>query len=157
MRIYSSSDAPVSGAILPNTVADYEESIQTGLSAILVDVPVYKNYNRNFAQEPTFATWQLRSLARQVFTGKPKVLGIAMPHVQVSIFSQDQNLSSDLANEVIYAWNGYTGYINPNQVGIVCGKVTVDYVYQTFDDKYNLTQTVLDVALYVTGAPNNFS
>lgn len=90
----------------------------------------------------------------QVFTGTPKVLGIEMPHIQVSVFAQNPNTSSDLAQTVIGQWNGYTGYLNPNQTGILCGKVTVDYVYQTFDDKYNLTQTVLDVALYVTGAPN---
>lgn len=154
MRIYYNQPAEDANAIVPNTVEDYELAIQAALKAML-NVPVYKNYNQNFAKQPVFVTWQLRSLARQVFTGTNKNLGIEMPRVQISVFAQNPQEGSQLAQTLISTWNGYTGHINPNNTGPVCGKITVDYLYQTFDDKYNLTQTILDVALYVTGAPNS--
>lgn len=153
MRIYYQQGTQDDAAIQPNTVEDYELAIQSALKTLFA-VPVYKNYNQNFAQQPTFVTWQLRSLQRQVFTGTPKVLGIEMPRAQISIYAQNPQEGSQLAQTLIEHWNGFTGHINPANIGPVCGKITVDYLYQTFDDKYNLTQTILDVAFYVTGAPN---
>ncbi len=41
---------------------DYAEAIQAQLSTVVAPVPVYAVFNRNFATQPKFLTWQLRNV-----------------------------------------------------------------------------------------------
>ena len=40
-------------------VNDYAKAIQWQLSDIISPIPVYANFNRNFATQNNFVTWQL--------------------------------------------------------------------------------------------------
>ena len=49
---------------------DYASAIQYQLSDIVSPTPVYAVFNRNFATEPSFITWQLRNIHQPVYTGQ---------------------------------------------------------------------------------------
>ena len=69
----------------------YAQCIQYQLSDI-VDVPVYANFNRNWATEPSFLTWQLRNIHQPVYTGQDQNnKGIDRPVFQINVFSKDMD------------------------------------------------------------------
>jgi hypothetical protein len=49
---------------------DYAEAIQAQLTTTVAPVPVYAVFNRNFATQPKFLTWQLRNVHQPVYTGQ---------------------------------------------------------------------------------------
>ena len=55
-----------------NNPASYAKAIQAQLTSILQPegVPVYINFNRNYATEPKFLTWQIRNIHQPVYTGQ---------------------------------------------------------------------------------------
>lgn len=71
-----------------NNVSDYAKAIQAQLISIATPVPVYASFNRNWATEQKFITWQLRDVHQPVYTGVTQsVKGIDTPIFQISVFS----------------------------------------------------------------------
>ena len=63
--------------------SNYAKAIQAQLTSIVSPVPVYANFNRNFATEPKFITWHLRNVHQPVYTGTTQsVKGIDRPIFQ---------------------------------------------------------------------------
>ena len=50
-------------------VREYAQAIQAQLLSIVTPIPVYANFNRNYATQPKFITWQLRDVHQPVYTG----------------------------------------------------------------------------------------
>ena len=133
-------------------VVDYETAIQARLVSITgTKAKVYKLFNRNFANDPSFVTWQLRNVHQQVYSGIYNTnLGIGTPTVQITVFDQSESNGVANAQLIVNSLHGFTGYLNPNNTGILIGKADVDWVYQTYDNTVGLSQVVLDVLLNVT-------
>ena len=49
-----------------NNPAIYAQATQAQLQSIVGDIPVYEDFNRNFASEPQFLTWLLRNIHQPV-------------------------------------------------------------------------------------------
>lgn len=85
-------------------VNQYAKAIQAQLSAIISPVPVYANFNRNFATQPEFVTWQLRNVHQDVYTGiYQNVKGIDSPVFQISVFSGSMENGFLIANQILHA------------------------------------------------------
>jgi len=136
-----------------NNPVDYAESIQYQLNGIFSPVPVYANFNRNWATEGTFVTWQLRNVHQPVYTGKTQsVKGIDRPVFQMSIFSQSMNTAFNLANDVLQSLHGYAGpFGDITANGFYISKADVVWLYNTYDNELGLNQVILDCTLDVPG------
>ena len=136
-----------------NNPVDYAESIQYQLNSIFSPVPVYANFNRNWATEGTFVTWQLRNVHQPVYTGKTQnVKGIDRPVFQMSIFSQSMNTAFNLANDVLQSLHGYAGpFGDMTANGFYIAKADVVWLYNTYDNELGLNQVILDCTLDVPG------
>ena len=123
----------------------YAQAIQAQLSATVNPVPVYANFNRNFASQPKFLTWQLRNVHQPVYTGQNQAnKGIDRPIYQTSIFTQDMQDGFNIANTILQSLHGYSGTFG----GLIyVAKVDVTWLYNTYDDKVRLHQIILDTTL----------
>ena len=129
----------------------YAAAIQYQLASIVTPVPVYASFNRNWATEPKFLTWQLRNVHQPVYTGSNQaVKGIDRPIVQVTIFAQSMSDAFTLSNSVLQSLHGYSGtFGNPSSGGFNISKADVQWLYNTYDNEIGLHQIVLDVTLDV--------
>jgi hypothetical protein len=124
-------------------ISTYAKAIQYQLAAT-VSVPVYANFNRNFATEPTFVTWQLRNVHQPVYTGTTQsVKGIDTPIFQTTVFSQNMQTVFDTTNTIIQALHGYSGQFGGTN-GLYVAKIDISMLYNTYDDQVKLHQIVLD-------------
>ncbi len=105
----------------------YAHCIQYQLSEIVDPVPVYSNFNRLYAEQPSFITWQLRNVHQEVYTGQTQSnKGIDRPIFQMSVFSQSMEDCWSLANDVIQSLHGYSGMFgNPDTDGFFVAKADV--------------------------------
>lgn len=128
----------------------YAQCIQYQLSDI-VDVPVYANFNRNWATEPSFLTWQLRNIHQPVYTGQDQNnKGIDRPIFQISVFSKDMETAFNLSNTILQSLHGYSGMFgDPDTVGFWLAKADVSWLYNTYDNEIKLHQIILDCQLDV--------
>lgn len=128
----------------------YAQCIQYQLSDI-VDVPVYANFNRNWATEPSFLTWQLRNIHQPVYTGQDQNnKGIDRPIFQISVFSKDMETAFNLSNTILQSLHGYSGMFgNPATTGFWLAKADVSWLYNTYDNEIKLHQIILDCQLDV--------
>ena len=128
----------------------YAQCIQYQLSDI-VDVPVYANFNRNWATEPSFLTWNLRNVHQPVYTGQDQNnKGIDRPIFQISIFSKDMETAFNLSNTILQSLHGYSGMFgNPATTGFWVAKADVNWLYNTYDNEIKLHQIILDCQLDV--------
>ena len=128
----------------------YAQCIQYQLSEI-VDVPVYANFNRNWANEPQFLTWQLRNVHQPVYTGQDQNnKGIDRPIFQISVFSKDMETAFNLSNTILQSLHGYSGMFgDPDTVGFWLAKADVSWLYNTYDNEIKLHQIILDCQLDV--------
>ena len=128
----------------------YAQCIQYQLSDI-VDVPVYANFNRNWATEPSFLTWNLRNVHQPVYTGQDQNnKGIDRPIFQISIFSKDMETAFNLGNTILQSLHGYSGMFgNPATNGFWLAKADVSWLYNTYDNEIKLHQIILDCQLDV--------
>mgnify|MGYP003335143152 FL=1 len=128
----------------------YAQCIQYQLSDI-VDVPVYANFNRNWATEPSFLTWQLRNIHQPVYTGQDQNnKGIDRPIFQISVFSKDMETAFNLSNTILQSLHGYSGMFgNPATTGFWLAKADVNWLYNTYDNEIKLHQIILDCQLDV--------
>lgn len=127
----------------------YAECIQYQLATIVTPVPVYASFNRNFAKEPKFLTWQLRNVHQDVYTGQTQSnKGIDRPVFQISIFAQSMADAFNLSNTILQSLHGYSGtFGNPTGTRIYISKADVYWLYNTYDNELGLNQIILDCIL----------
>lgn len=131
-----------------NNPSVYAQAIQAQLSSIVTPVPVYANFNRNFAVEPSFITWQLRNVHQPVYTGQNQNnKGIDRPIFQISIFSQDMQNAFNISNTVLQSLHGYSGLFGGATYGFQISKADVNWLYNTYDNTIGLHQVILDCQL----------
>ena len=126
-------------------IATYAKAIQAQLVSTVNPVPVYANFNRNFATQPKFVTWQLRNVHQPVYTGTTQsIKGIDTPIAQISVFAQTMDDAFNITNTIIQALHGYSGTLG----GLIyISKMDVDMLYNTYDDQVKLHQIILDARI----------
>ena len=131
----------------------YAECIQYQLSDIFSPVPVYANFNRNYATEGDtgFVTWQLRNVHQPVYTGQTQNnKGIDTPIFQINIYCQSMQTTFNLSNTLLQSLHGYSGIFgNPSTSGFFVAKADVDFLYNSYDNELGLNQVVLDCLLNI--------
>jgi hypothetical protein len=130
---------------------NYAETIQYQLASIVSPIPVYANFNRNYAKQPSFLTWQLRNVHQPVYTGQTQSnKGIDTPVFQISVFSQDMGTAFNLGNDILQSLHGYSGVFgDPDTSGFFVAKADVYWLYNSYDNELGLHQIFLDCTLYV--------
>jgi len=127
---------------------DYARAIQAHLTSIVTPVPVYSAFNRNFALEPKFLTWQLRNVHQEVYTGGNQAnKGIDRPVFQISIFTQGMEDGFTISNQILQSLHGYTGVFGGPTYGFWIAKADVFWLYNSYDDKEKMAQVFLDCTL----------
>jgi hypothetical protein len=127
---------------------DYAKAIQAHLTSIVTPVPVYSAFNRNFALEPKFLTWQLRNVHQEVYTGGNQAnKGIDRPVFQISIFTQGMEDGFTISNQILQSLHGYTGIFGGPTYGFWIAKADVFWLYNSYDDKEKMAQVFLDCTL----------
>jgi hypothetical protein len=130
-----------------NNPFDYAEAIQAQLSGIVSPVPVYALFNRNYATEPKFLTWQLRNVHQPVYTGQSQNnKGIDRPVFQTTVFAKTMTDAFNLANTILQSLHGYAGQFG-GAGGFFIAKADVDWLYHTYDNELGLHQIILDTTL----------
>jgi len=126
-------------------------AIQYQLAQIVTPVPVYASFNRNYATEPKFLTWNLRNVHQPVYTGQTKDnKGIDTPIFQVSIFTQQIEDGFTISNQILQSLHGYSGtFGNPSSGGFFVAKADVMWLYNSYDNNDKLAQIFLDCTLYI--------
>ena len=132
-----------------NNPAVYAQAIQAQLASIVTPVPVYANFNRNYATQPKFITWNLRNVHQPVYTGtNQNNKGIDRPIFQISIFTQSFQDAMNLSNTILQSLHGYSGQFGGVN-GFYISKADVDWLYNTYDNEIGLQQVILDCTLDV--------
>lgn len=132
-----------------NNPVDYAEAIQYQLANIVTPVPVYANFNRNFAKQPKFLTWQLRNIHQPVYTGGVQSnKGIDRPTFQISIFAQEMSDAFNLSDDILQSLHGYSGQFGGSS-GFFIAKADVFWLYNSYDDELKLHQIFLDCTIDV--------
>jgi hypothetical protein len=129
----------------------YAKAIQYQLSEIVTPVPVYANFNRNYAKESQFLTWNLRNVHQPVYTGQTQNnKGIDTPIFQVSVFAQSMSDAFNLANDILQSLHGYSGEFGDlTDDGFFIAKADVVWLYNSYDNEIGLHQVFMDCTLYV--------
>lgn len=128
----------------------YGKAIQYQLANIVTPVPVYASFNRNFAREPKFLTWQLRNVHQPVYTGQTQSnKGIDRPVFQISIFTQKIEDGFTISNQVLQSLHGYSGEFGSPADGFFIAKADVVWLYNSYDNEQNLAQVFLDCTIDV--------
>lgn len=132
-----------------NLASSYAVAIQYELGQIVAPVKVYASFNRNYATESKFITWNLRNVHQPVYTGTVKNnKGIDRPVFQVSVFSRGMEEGFGLADSIVQALHGYAGQFG-GASGFDVAKVDVDWLYNTYDDEIALHTVILDCTMDV--------
>jgi hypothetical protein len=130
-----------------NNPANYAKAIQFQLASIVTPVPVYANFNRNFATQAKFITWNLRNVHQPVYTGtNQNNKGIDRPIFQISVFTQSFEDAMNLSNTILQSLHGYSGQFGGVN-GFYIAKADVDWLYNTYDNEIGLQQVILDCTL----------
>jgi hypothetical protein len=130
-----------------NNPAVYGQAIQAQLSSVVSPVPVYASFNRNYAKEPKFLTWNLRNVHQDVYTGQTQSnKGIDRPIVQVNLFAQSMQDAFNISNTILQSLHGYSGQFGGVN-GFFVAKVDINWLYNTYDNELGLNQIVLDCTL----------
>ena len=129
----------------------YAECIQYQLKGIVNPVPVYALFNRNYAKQPKFLTWQLRNVHQPVYTGQTQNnKGIDRPIFQISIFGKSMDDAFNLSNEILQSLHGYSGtFGNPLTSGFFVAKADCMWLYNTYDNTLGLNQVIIDCTIDV--------
>jgi hypothetical protein len=130
-----------------NNPAVYAQAIQAQLAAIVTPVPVYANFNRNYATQPKFITWNLRNVHQPVYTGtNQNNKGIDRPIFQISVFTQSFVDAMTISNTILQSLHGYSGQFG-GATGFYISKADVDWLYNTYDNEIGLQQVIMDCTL----------
>jgi hypothetical protein len=129
----------------------YAKCIQYKLSQVFSPVPVYASFNRNWATQEKFVTWQLRNIHQDVYTGQTQSnKGIDRPIFQTSIFTKDYSDAFDLSNTLLNALHGYSGIFgDPATTGFFVAKIDVNWLYNGYDNDLGMNQIFLDCTMDV--------
>ena len=128
----------------------YGKAIQHQLSQIVTPVPVYASFNRNFATQPKFITWQLRNVHQPVYTGQQQGnKGIDRPVFQISIFTTNIEDSFTISNQILQSLHGYSGQFGSPTDGFFIAKADVVWLYNSYDDVQKMAQVFLDCTIDV--------
>jgi len=128
----------------------YGKAIQYHLSQIVAPVPVYAAFNRNFATQPKFVTWNLRNVHQPVYTGQNQNnKGIDTPIFQISIFTTEIEDGFTISNQILQSLHGYSGLFGGATNGFQVSKVDVDWLYNSYDNTEKMAQIFLDCTLDV--------
>lgn len=131
-----------------NNITQYAQAIQAQLTSIVTPVPVYQNFNRNFATEPKFITWQLRNVHQPVYTGSIQAnKGIDRPIFQISIFTTQSSDGLTIANTIIQSLHGYSGLFGGATYGFYISKADVAFLYNSYDNTVGMSQVFMDCTL----------
>jgi hypothetical protein len=126
----------------------YGKAIQAQLASIVTPVPVYASFNRNFATEPKFITWDLRNVHQPVYTGSNQAnKGIDRPVFQISIFTQIIEDGFTIANQILQSLHGYSGLFGGATYGFQISKADVNWLYNSYDNENKLAEVFLDCTL----------
>ena len=130
---------------------EYGKAIQYQLQQIVTPVPVYAAFNRNYATQPKFVTWNLRNVHQPVYTGIYQgVKGIDTPTFQISIFTQVIEDGFTISNLILQSLHGYSGTLgNSATSGFFVAKADVVWLFNTYDNDLGLNQIILDTTLDV--------
>lgn len=129
---------------------NYGKAIQYQLSDIVDPVPVYASFNRNFATQPKFVTWQLRNVHQPVYTGQTQGnKGIDRPIFQISIFTQNIEDGFTISNQILQSLHGYSGQFGSPADGFFIAKADVVWLYNSYDNEQNMAQVFLDCTIDV--------
>ena len=130
-----------------NPVA-YAKAIQAQLVSIVTPVPVYASFNRNFAIESKFITWDLRNVHQPVYTGNTQAnKGIDRPVFQISIFTQIIEDGFTISNQILQSLHGYSGLFGGATYGFQISKADVNWLYNSYDNENKLAEVFLDCTL----------
>lgn len=125
----------------------YAQAIQAQLTTVFSPVPVYANFNRKWATEPKFVTWQLRNVHQPVYTGQTQDnKGIDRPIFQCSIYAQQLNDALTLSNTLLQELHGYSGQFG-GASGFFIAKCDINWLYNSYDNEIGLQQIILDCQL----------
>ena len=129
----------------------YAKAIQYQLNSILSPVPVYANFNRNWAKQTEFVTWQLRNVHQPVYTGQQQNnKGIDTPVFQMSVFNTGLEGAFNISNTILQSLHGYSGMFgDPMDNGFFIAKADVIWLYNTYDNEIGMQQIIMDCTLYV--------
>jgi len=131
-------------------VNQYAQAIQAQLSSIITPVPVYANFNRNFATEPKFVTWTLRNVHQPVYTGSTQsIKGIDTPIFQISVFSTQMSDGFNIANTILQSLHGYSGLFGGSTYGFQISKADVVWLYHGYDNTVGIHNIFMDCTLYI--------
>lgn len=126
----------------------YGKAIQYQLNSIFTPVPVYASFNRNFATQPKFVTWNLRNVHQPVYTGGDQNnKGIDRPVFQISIFTQVIEDGFTLSNDLLQSLHGYTGLFGGATDGFWVAKADVHWLYNSYNNEDKLAEVFLDCTL----------
>jgi len=131
-------------------VREYAQAIQAQLSSIVTPIPVYANFNRNYATQGKFITWQLRDVHQPVYTGKiQSIKGIDTPVFQISVFTQDMADGFNISNSILQALHGYSGTFGGGGNSFNVSKADVVWLYHGYDNEIGLHNIFMDCTLYI--------
>jgi hypothetical protein len=126
-------------------IATYSQAIQAQLTTTVNPVPVYALFNRNFATQPKFVTWQLRNVHQPVYTGTTQsVKGIDTPICQINVFAQNFTDALTIENTIVQALHGWSGNLGSL---VYVSKIDISMLYNSYDDQVKLHQIVLDMRM----------
>ena len=126
----------------------YGKAIQAQLQSIVTPVPVYASFNRNFATEPKFITWNLRNVHQPVYTGQNQNnKGIDRPTFQISIFTQLIEDGFTISNTILQSLHGYSGLFGGATYGFWIAKADVFWLYNSYNNEQKLAEIFLDCTL----------
>lgn len=130
-----------------NNPSVYAKAVQNQLSGIVTPIPVYANFNRNFATEGEFITWQLRNIHQPVYTGQNQNnKGIDRPIFQINIFAQKMDDAFNISNLILQSLHGFSGQFGGTN-GFYVAKADVNWLYNTYDNSIGLNHIILDCTL----------
>ena len=128
----------------------YAQAIQAQLSSIVTPIPVYANFNRNYATQGKFITWQLRDVHQPVYTGNiQSIKGIDTPVFQISVFTQDMADGFDTSNDILQALHGFSGTFGGGGHSFNVSKADVVWLYHGYDNEIGLHNIFMDCTLYI--------
>jgi hypothetical protein len=131
-----------------NNPDTYGKAIQAQLQSIVTPVPVYASFNRNFAIEPKFITWNLRNVHQPVYTGQiQNNKGIDRPTFQISIFTQLIEDGFTISNTILQSLHGYSGLFGGATYGFWIAKADVFWLYNSYNNEQKLAEIFLDCTL----------
>lgn len=129
-------------------VNQYAKAIQAQLASIITPIPVYASFNRNFATEPSFVTWNLRDVHQPVYTGSyQNIKGIDRPTFQIGIFATTMENAFQISNTILQALHGYSGLFGGATYGFQISKADVVWLYNQYDNEINLFSIYMDCTI----------